>query len=235
VSDAWDDGRTVNVLSHAVVADRLRPHDAAFAFGATLPDLARFAGVRPDHGRLAPAVAAGVGCHHRTDDAFHAHPSFVAGSTAIREALAGDGLSRGAARAVGHVGWELLLDAALAATPANEAVLTDALEQSPALEASLDAEDVGRWRVWSDARRRRRSDRRFHEPAGIAERLQHLLASRPRLCFPAERCATVAARLTGHRAEVERVAPSVVDEVVAAVRRSGLVAVDPLVRRPGGG
>ena len=68
------------------------------------------------------ALAAGLRFHHLTDEAFHGSRSFLEFSGQALSYLSRHGLPRGSARAVAHVGVELLLDTAFAAEiSANEA------------------------------------------------------------------------------------------------------------------
>jgi hypothetical protein len=98
----------MNFFGHAAVAD-LTGARADEALGAMLPDFAGMVGVRlrevSDEG-----VARGVALHHATDEVFHAAPAFVRLCAEAVDALDALGLGRGSARAVAHVGTELLLD-----------------------------------------------------------------------------------------------------------------------------
>ncbi len=106
----------MNYLGHALVAGRRRGSGPLGVLGAVLPDLAGMARLRYERERMRGEVAAGVRMHHATDRAFHRDPAFVRGSGGLRQAAAAVGLPLGASRAIGHVGWELLLDGVLAET-----------------------------------------------------------------------------------------------------------------------
>lgn len=102
----------MNFFGHVVVATWLPDADGRTALGAMLPDLLGIAGLRGVEPRD-PEVARGLELHHRTDDVFHASDAFVTLQASLRAALEAGGLQGGPARAVAHVGVELLLDGAL--------------------------------------------------------------------------------------------------------------------------
>jgi acyl carrier protein phosphodiesterase len=180
----------MNFFGHALVAQR---HEATrgalraeFALGAMLPDFASMLRVRPPASTLAE-VEAGLRFHHLTDDAFHGCDSFLEFSGQALVFLSGRGLSRGAARAVAHVGVELLLDAAFVSEHANEAYLR-------AVNSGL-TERVASQIHWQSADSNERFAQLCHtlsrrgpvhsdpSPELIAERLRNILASRPRLAL----------------------------------------------------
>ncbi|HEX8803796.1 MAG TPA: hypothetical protein VF743_06375, partial [Acidimicrobiales bacterium] len=182
--------------------------------GAVLPDLASMARVRPDRERLPAAVRAGVRCHVVTDAAFHAHPAFRSGAAALRDELVGEGLAVGPARAVGHVGWELLLDGTLVGGPDDEA-LSAALGRA---EVALDALDEPGRRRWRRLLAHRPLRLRYDDPWWIAERLVAILGDRPRLRVPPDRLPTVGRALERHAAAVAAAAAAVLADTSAAVR-----------------
>jgi hypothetical protein len=101
----------VNYLGHAAVAT-WRTSDRAFVLGAMLPDFASMIGARlPAIGH--PEIEAGVAFHYRTDAVFHRSLEFVALTRVAFGWLLERGVERGRARAVAHVGVELLLDSHL--------------------------------------------------------------------------------------------------------------------------
>ena len=181
----------MNFFGHALIAQR---HEATrglvraeFVLGAMLPDFASMLRTRPPATSLS-AVQAGIALHHLTDEAFHGAQSFLEFSGHASSFLSGRGLSRGSARAVAHVGVELLLDSAFAAeNSANEAYLS-------AVECAL-TERVASRIHWAkgelDARFQQlchslqnRGPFRTDTPAElVAERLRAILADRPRLAM----------------------------------------------------
>lgn len=99
----------MNYLGHAFIASLMRS-DPAFVLGAMLPDLSAMAGLRITtiDARLSP----GITFHHRTDSAFHEHPVFVRGQRLLQTNLLDEGMRKGPARAIAHIGIEFLIDAA---------------------------------------------------------------------------------------------------------------------------
>lgn len=181
----------MNFFGHAVLArryecarGRLR---APFVLGAMLPDFASMLRVRPPR-TSAPELDEGMRFHHATDDAFHGSAAFLEFSRLASTDLRARGLSTGSARAVGHVGVELLLDAALAReNGANEAYLS-------ALESGLHeqvgpqihwetSQSVGRFQHLCHTLLGRGEVRADASPELMAERLRTILAARPRLAL----------------------------------------------------
>ncbi len=199
----------MNFFAHAHIARRAR-REPAFILGAMLPDFATMCGARL--GVIAHAeIGAGIAEHHRTDEAFHGGASFVAICRDTGARLEARGLSWGAARAVAHVGTELLLDGEL--TEDSET----ARDYVRAIEEAQEARS-GAHVIFRDEPGRRRFDElrdrlarygtpvRYREPAFVSEVLVRILAGRPRLAVaPAAREAldeeivALAARVAGAR------------------------------------
>jgi hypothetical protein len=210
----------MNFLAHAAVARRI-DDDPAFVLGAVLPDLLPMAGLsaRSGHGfvrgsdETVTRIAAGWALHHRVDEVFHELPAFRTGVQALRVELRTTALDTGPRRAVAHVGWELLLDDALADDEATTIAFRGALllgrgrYESPA------------WRLLVD----RLLDVHPHGPStttAIAERVHRAVSRRPRLAFDAAHLAGVTAVLDRHRSPIAGAAPEIVDAVTLAARRS---------------
>jgi hypothetical protein len=162
-------------------------------------------------------LGAGVRCHLRADAAFHADPRFRAGSRALRLALAERGVESGPARAVGHAGWELLLDGTLVATATEDAFRAALAEGDRALPA-LAGDDRERWAAFLD-RRHASPGLHYDDPAWVADRLYGMLARRPRLALPAEQVPLVADVLAAHAPAVGDVADAVLDDTARQVNR----------------
>jgi hypothetical protein len=168
----------------------------AFLIGAALPDLAAMGRFRLLERPGDDEMADGVDLHHRTDDVFHRHPWFRANSAAVTRGLERAGLSRGAARACGHVGVELLLDGHLltrhpdlgrsvrstiegAGARADDLAELVADGQRPGWRQHLAR--LAEWPVPDD----------YHRPSAVAARLQRILSRRPRLAFRPEQVGVV--------------------------------------------
>ena len=98
----------MNFFGHSVLAREER--DArGFLLGSMLPDFFGMVRARPlalPGGELGDGIA-----HHlRVDDAFHGAPTFLELVSVTSASLEARGVRRGSARAVGHVGTELVLD-----------------------------------------------------------------------------------------------------------------------------
>ena len=183
-----ENGR-VNFLGHAVVALE-QSEDERFVLGAMLPDFATMIGQRLGH-VTEPALADGVALHHRTDAIFHAVPSFARLVTETTAALTAAGLRRGPARAVGHIGVEMLLDGWWVRHHGVPAQYDLALAAAPEMEAFI------AWRGEAEPNALSRACLRLHEleiapgyadPGLVTRRLERVLRDRPRLALnPTER------------------------------------------------
>jgi hypothetical protein len=197
----------LNFFSHAVVA-AWHSKDPSFVLGAMLPDLLGMTGLRLRE-VYDPELARGVALHHATDGVFHVAPVFtrLCGEAIARLTTAG--VERGTARAVGHVGVELLLDGALSDDAAARSLYIAALEL--AADGGLDGrlslvESADLNRLTSGLRRLSGAPipEAYREPGIVAERLRAILAPRPRLAMRERDFAPV-------QAWAEAVRPTVVD------------------------
>jgi len=202
----WDTGSSVNFFGHAVMA--AFENDAPrFVLGAMLPDLSTMAGARIERVNDA-AIAAGVAHHHRIDHAFHGCAPFVRSCASALETLEARGVSRAAARAVGHVGSELLLDGALStrsdALHAYARALRDAIEQRDADQVAFrgEAQPVDFHRLLEQLAAAPLPGA-YRDPAFVCSRLERILARRPRLALQAHELAPVQEWLSAAHARVE--------------------------------
>jgi hypothetical protein len=101
----------VNYFGHAALALE-RSSDARFVLGAMLPDLATMLRV-PCPSSLEPELREGIAFHHATDAVFHQATTFIELNQEALRFLRDAGVARGPARAIAHIGTEMLLDAAL--------------------------------------------------------------------------------------------------------------------------
>lgn len=211
----------MNFFGHALMAQRREKTRglvrAEFVLGSMLPDFASMLRARPPTVTL-DELRAGLAFHHQTDDAFHGAQSFLEFSRQASNFLSSHGLARGSARAVAHVGVELLLDGAFAQEePANEAYLS-------ALDCALTPRVAGHihWQSGDgDARFRhlchnltRRGAFVSDTPAElIAERLRNILADRPRLAMDDAGQSVVREWVLTARPAIVAGAPTLLDEV----------------------
>jgi acyl carrier protein phosphodiesterase len=222
----------VNFIAHvqvALIAAGSRRDDAELAFGAALPDLVSMAGLRIDRALLPEAVREGVALHHRTDTTFHSLVEFTTGVRQLREQLKAGGLAVGPSRAVGHAGWELLLDGCLLDRAGVEEGFARMLRRAPDIAEAVAPADPDRWRgLVSDLE----TDKwwlGYRDPAVIADRLHRRLQARRRLSFGSEDLALVADVLAAAKPTVD----AATDGVVAAVMSR--LAQDDDREAPGGG
>jgi hypothetical protein len=168
-----------------------------------LPDLQREAGVAIGDG-WPDLVQAGIACHRAADAVFHDLDAFRTQSAALTRALLDADVPRGAARAIGHAGWELLFDGALL----DDAALVDAY--LAAMRVSVDDPD---WTA-ALARRVERGVPTFYaEPAHVTELLWRVLSRRRLLAFDRACCDAVTACLRDAQPAIS----ASVDEVFAAL------------------
>jgi hypothetical protein len=119
----------VNFFGHAALASYERD-DSGFVLGAMLPDFATMIRARPplaEHEQL----TLGIAHHHLTDEVFHGSHVFRRLCHDAFAALEARGVRRGSARAVAHIGVELLLDSVLARDPGACGAYTRALAETP--------------------------------------------------------------------------------------------------------
>ena len=180
----------MNFFGHALVAQRNEATRGAvraeFVLGSMLPDFASMLRTRPPSTTDA-AMGAGLRFHHVTDEAFHGSRAFLEFSGQASSFLTSRGLARGSARAVAHVGVELLLDAALAGERANEAYLS-AIESALTLTVSdhiqwVDRDAKMRFSHLCHSLESRGAVQPDTSPELIAQRLRNILADRPRLAL----------------------------------------------------
>lgn len=153
-----------------------------------------------------PEVSSGIDYHHRTDAVFHRAPLFTGMVSEGIDALLARGLGRGSARAVAHVGIELLLDgllwqdeqgsrqapyrAAIAAGLRPEvagAVVTGMPPSEPPSappHSRSDPPPPGTLVALLQRLAIAPVPQGYAEPSFVAERLAAILAPRPRLALP---------------------------------------------------
>ncbi|MBX3268834.1 MAG: hypothetical protein KF729_01150 [Sandaracinaceae bacterium] len=202
----------MNFFGHAAVA-AWTSDEPRWVLGAMLPDLvsmcrARIADVEDE------AVRAGVALHHRTDDAFHGAPTFVALQRDGIDALEAAGVGRGAARAVAHVGPELLIDGLLLDDPAACAAYAGAVAFEGALGLRF-ARGGERFEALRREAATRGLPNDLRAPPAVAARLERVLARRPRLALVAADAAPVTRWLAGARVRLERDLGRLLEEVHA--------------------
>ncbi|MGO8875571.1 MAG: hypothetical protein ACLQNG_07390 [Acidimicrobiales bacterium] len=214
----------MNFIAHvhvALSAAGTRPDAVALAFGAALPDLASMAGLRLDRSRLPETVSEGVNLHHRTDRAFHSLAAFRTGVRQLGEQSRACGLAVGPSRAIGHAGWELLLDGCLLDRSGAEERFADVLRGAPEVAEAVSPADPDRWRGLLATMRAERWWLGYRDTETVAYALQRRLRARRRLSFSLEEVPRVADALALARPAVEMAADGVVAAVIVALSGTG--------------
>jgi acyl carrier protein phosphodiesterase len=176
----------LNFFAHAVVAS-WHSRDTRFVLGAMLPDLVGMAGIRL-HSASDAEVQRGIQMHYATDAAFHAAPIFTGLCAEAIARLTEQGVERGTARAVAHVGVELTLDGVLSTEAERRALYAAALDVavSGGLDGKLSItpqEDLPRLAAGLGRLARASIPEAYADPEVVADRLRYILASRPRLAM----------------------------------------------------
>ncbi len=212
----------VNFFGHAAVAS-WQTRDPGFVLGSMLPDFATMIRARPPGTRHAE-LDAGIQFHHLVDDIFHDAPAFRELSRDAFRFLLARGVTRGAARAVAHIGVEILLDGELAHDKsARQAYLG-------AIDASAETE-LGRFVEWRDAAERARFaalreglvSRGIHRdhssPAVVVHRVARALTGRPRLALDPQHHPMVHEWAAAAQPDVARRAPELFSGIAQALEQ----------------
>lgn len=205
----------MNFFGHAHLARASA--DPRFVLGAMLPDFcsmtgARMAAVEPG------ALADGVAHHHAVDDVFHRSDAFLAYQERSAARLKDARVRWGTARAVAHVGTELLIDGEL--THAGQAcgIYLEALQLGRAAATFAAV-------TWRDEARGPRVPgllRRLHEHGVpydyrdvdvVLARLERALGHRPRLRIEQDQRSAVREELARLAVEVPRDLADLVPDV----------------------
>jgi hypothetical protein len=196
----------VNFFGHATLALK-QSDDPRFVLGSMLPDLVSMAGVRIAQAHD-PVLAAGIALHHETDARFHSAAPFTELCHAANEQLQAAGVGRATARAVGHVGTELLLDGLLSFNEQASAAYKHTLEHS-VREPMHDALSLRGEATTADLQtllarlHRAPLPEGYRDPSFVLDRLQTILARRPRLAFQPTDLAPTLTWLTATKAHLE--------------------------------
>lgn len=191
---------------------------ATLCVGAMLPD---FIGMlRLGRPTVSDAVlATGIAFHHRSDEAFHDLPAFLRLSRDAFAWLSERALPRGPARAVAHVGVEILLDEVWAQRSEARDSYRAALRVSCVGRLTFETPDaLDRLAALQQVLLERSTTTVRPAAELVAERLARTLANRPRLALDAPGQRLVSEWVTVTRPRVAPEAP----QIFAALR--GLLA-----------
>lgn len=212
----------MNVGSHILVAARISD-DVDQWLGAALPD---FAAIGRFHLQVPPEswpdgrdqpIRVGIALHHRTDEAFHRHPWFTERVQILRHRLEAQGIARGPARAIAHVGPEMLLDGALLGghQPRIDATFAALDHHRPSLADWTRSTTVD-WAAHLERLVEHGLPSDYGDPAAVARRLLRILAGRPRLGFEASQLGIVIAELEAQYPTIASEATDFFDVIVRA-------------------
>jgi len=159
-----------------------------------------------------PDIRRGIDLHHRTDEAFHRTPAFLAFCAHALGELTAAGVRRGTARAVGHIASEMFLDGCLAREQDHIDDYLAALELE--LDDLLGWQDDGR--AFSKLHTRLTlwgGPRDYADPAFVLARVSDALQRRPALALLQEQSDPVAKYLPSLQEMVERDAAELLNEL----------------------
>ncbi len=211
----------MNVVGHIAVAQGLSS-DPRVHLGAALPDLATFGRYRLTRPSEHPDIAEGVRLHHRTDDAFHASEWFRSRQGRLRLLLEHElGFSRGQARAIAHVGPEMMIDGVLLRSSAMGATVRSAFGQLIVEENRLgELVDEDGWPTHLIEVERRGLPDDYDDPRAVAARLERVLRRRPRLRFEIDRIEDATSALMTEVAGISVSTNDLITELVELVEKS---------------
>jgi hypothetical protein len=159
-----------------------------------------------------PHIQRGIDLHHRTDEAFHRTPAFLAFCAHALGELTDVGVRRGTARAVGHIASELFLDGWLARkqTPIDDYLAALDLEVDDLLGWQDDGRAFSKLRtrlaLWS-------APRDYAESPFVLARVSDVLRDRPALAVLEKQSAQVAEYLPLLQQMVNRNAAELLNEL----------------------
>lgn len=205
----------MNLGGHIAVATSASD-DPVFWLGSALPDLAAIGRFRLLGRTENVALAAGISFHHRTDTAFHRHGWFTSVQGELQSQLTGAGLGRGAARAVAHVGPELLLDGALETANGHQRSALDAIDLvADDTQSLVDDDRLAAWTQHLQRVSELGMPRDYDDPAAVAGRLHRILRDRPRLAFEPSQIEAVTVLLAAVQPRIVDTAPDLIADLVA--------------------
>jgi hypothetical protein len=212
----------MNFFGHAVVAGWFSEAEP-FVLGSMLPDFANVLGVRPPRSQHIE-VRAGIELHHETDRVFHDCEAFRELEDTARSSLAAAGVSKGARRALAHIGVEFLIDAELSRRAPGWKGYASALRYGMsescggALEwRSGDGHPMSR-RLAGLCSRLAASSGFSADARVLARRLLGVLAGRPRLALEPEELPHVESWLAEHAPRVVALTPQLLGELGRGLR-----------------
>jgi len=212
----------MNFFGHCAVATWVgSDHPAAHGFGSMVPDFAVMVRARLDSPATEDAVVAqGIDLHHRTDSAFHHMPAVLGLMRELSARLASYGCARGPARAVAHIGVELLLDGELATETAYAQAYLAAIGTEASVLRWDPADDVDGSAAMAQLQARLVSYGVPHDlqrTDAIVHRLHRMLQPRPRLAPSADDLVAIHRAIDEMRQRCAVATPTVIRGLRAAL------------------
>jgi hypothetical protein len=204
----------MNFYGHAWVAGWFSEREP-FILGSMLPDFASMLRVAAPVSRTVE-LSAGIRLHHRTDVVFHQATAFCTLEREARRALEVAGVTKGARRALAHVGVEFLIDEQLGERAPGWAGYVRALHfgGSEACSSALDWTLAGSGeRFGALCRRLVGAANRSAGDEVLAARLVASLAGRPRLELSAAEAELLVPWLAECRPRVASLMPELLAEL----------------------
>jgi acyl carrier protein phosphodiesterase len=212
----------MNFFGHATVAN-WQSSSSRFILGAMLPDFAAMCG-NPIREVFDEEIRFGIELHKTTDEIFHRNGVFVELCASATKTLSARGLKRASARALGHVGIELMLDGTLSSDRRMVSAYLRALTTG---DSDHIANQI-RWRyTWRniDWRRLLAILRSANIPQGyrdtpfLVERLANILAPRPNLALTSlEDLAVIADWVRQTQPKVDARASEIIETLRGAIK-----------------
>lgn len=210
----------MNIGGHIAVARQLSDSPTVW-LGAALPDVGAMGRFNLVGEQPRGAIAEGIALHHATDEVFHSHDWFKQHQSLLFEQLRSAGIRRGPARAVAHVGPELLLDGELLH---DELIKHDVNLGMGRLAVHLDAVELlvlpakrAGWRIHLERVSQRSTPSEFDDPYAVAQVLERILRSRPRLALEADQVRTVGDILSAAHEAIITTSRELVDDLTASL------------------
>lgn len=211
----------MNLGGHIAVAAKLSDRPDVW-LGAALPDVGAMGRFNLLGDEPKGEIAEGIALHHATDELFHGHDWFKTHQSNLFASLSKAGVRRGPAKAVAHVGPELLLDGELLAQPVMNGQISAGMARLipniDEVEVLVRPEKRAAWRGHLVHVAGRGAPTFYGDPHQVAASLERILSRRPRLALD--------------RSQVELIG-DLLSEVHLEIRATGVELIDDLAKSLG--
>ncbi len=211
----------MNLGGHIAVAAKLSESPDVW-LGAALPDVGAMGRFNLLGDDPQGDIADGIALHHATDDLFHGHDWFKGHQANLFAALTEAGVKRGAAKAVAHVGPELLLDGELLGNQAMKdqinAGMARLLPNIDSVEVLVQPQKRKDWRLHLGRVARRGAPTFYDDPHQVALSLERILSGRPRLALDPRHVELIGHLLAEVHPEIQETGLALVDDLADSLR-----------------